>query len=411
MTSSSESERPSTRNHDRRLRAVLLVLLGVQVYGILFSIALSSVAFTLAVCVFLVVLYRRRGAALHRSGLEGYFLAYIASLLLMLVWSEYPWASLYHTRRVLLIALVYLLPAAFGERRQVRLFIVGLAVVAGVQSLGDIALSAFDARDRVGFFQHYMTSAGMKMMLLLFVVPFVFSREYSRNVRAIIAVSVTATLVALVMTQTRSSWLGMLAGLAVIGVIRHRSVLAGLAVVVILFFVLAPQRYQERVRHMFTVTSAEPATATIGSNTSRVRMWRTAWTMFLDRPVFGLGEGEMWTMYRWYVPDAPSDEGGHMHNSYIHALASAGAVGFAAFLALCFGVAWKEWTSYRRATDEFPRAVALGALAVFVGFAVNGLAEYNAGDHEILVLLWTSVGLVIAANRFGRPGPASGTEE
>ena len=50
-------------------------------------------------------------------------------------------------------------------------------------------------------------------------------------------------------------------------------------------------------------------------------------------------------------------------------------------------------------SKSFPGVLALACLAAFLGFLVNGFAEYNFGDHEILVLLWTTVGLAVTAGR------------
>jgi hypothetical protein len=44
-------------------------------------------------------------------------------------------------------------------------------------------------------------------------------------------------------------------------------------------------------------------------------------------------------------------------------------------------------------------SVTIGAFAAYVGFHVNGLFEWNFGDHEIAVLLWFTVGLALSAAR------------
>lgn len=44
-------------------------------------------------------------------------------------------------------------------------------------------------------------------------------------------------------------------------------------------------------------------------------------------------------------------------------------------------------------------SVSLGALGVFVGFLVAGLFEWNFGDHEIMTLVWATVGLSLASGR------------
>jgi len=51
-------------------------------------------------------------------------------------------------------------------------------------------------------------------------------------------------------------------------------------------------------------------------------------------------------------------------------------------------------------------AIALGCLAAFAGFQVNGLFEWNFGDHEIAVLFWFLTGLVLVTERL-RAGEAA----
>ncbi|MEE9186513.1 MAG: hypothetical protein V3U10_00595, partial [Bacteroidota bacterium] len=56
-----------------------------------------------------------------------------------------------------------------------------------------------------------------------------------------------------------------------------------------------------------------------------------------------------------------------------------------------------EFRIYRQIKDGWiPVSVSLGAFSVFVAFLVAGLFEWNFGDHEIMTLIWVSVGLSLA---------------
>jgi hypothetical protein len=66
-------------------------------------------------------------------------------------------------------------------------------------------------------------------------------------------------------------------------------------------------------------------------------------------------------------------------------------------LALFGAIGWWEWSVVSKEKGNEIGALALGALAAFTGFLVNGMAEYNFGDHEIVLLMWTTFGLVNAA--------------
>jgi O-antigen ligase len=368
----------------------------IQVISLFFSIAVSSISFFLAASLFvtLVVLDYRR--TLCRNGLEWYFIAWAAAVILMVVFARYPVQAVTSGRKIMLIAVVYFMPVAFPTEERITRFLVWMAAVAGILSLFEIIATYAASMERLGFFQHYMTSGGMKMLLLLLLTPLAVGRNMGPRPRAIALAAMFVMLFALVLTQTRSSWLGFVAGILVIGVLRYRVVLAALVIVCVAFALLAPGKLMERVQNLTTTTAASgEGTDTIKSNMTRVRMWKTGWRMFLDRPVTGVGDGNMYEMYRQYVPDAIKDEGGHLHNTYVHVLACYGIIGFLAMLALfgAFGV--REAIALRRGQRSFRGDLALGALAAFAGFLVNGLAEWNFGDHEIVVLLYMTVGLAV----------------
>lgn len=396
-------------------RRGLQVSLVVMTAGILFSIALSSIAFVLAGLCFAVLAAGEGRVVFRRSGLEYPMLAWAAAVLLMVAFALYPGSAATSAKRLLLLLLVFFIPAAFGDSRSLRMLLLVLAVVAGLQSLAGIVQHLWSGGERLGFFQHYMTGGGMRMLLLLLFLPLLFDRATPQRERAILATAAVLMLVALLFTMTRSSWLGFAAGALLIAVLRYRVLLPVLAGSVVLLFLLAPQQYRDRLGMMFTMQKSElrgeaHGEAVVQSNQARLRMWHTGWRMFLDHPVTGVGDGEMHRMYRTYVPDAIKDEGGHLHNTYIHVLATHGVVGAAALLFLFGAVGVRLWRGWRRHRADPAGAVMLGAIAAFAGFLVNGMAEYNFGDHEIVLLLWTTVGIALTAGAVGFRWSGSETE-
>ncbi|MCZ7556400.1 MAG: O-antigen ligase family protein [Bacteroidia bacterium] len=398
------------RSMDSAWRHLLFWAVLATTGGILFSMALSSIAFGVSVIIFLVMIIMAwrggHGASLLRpNGMEWYILAWIAAVLLMVVFARYPGSALGSAKRALLISLVYMLPAMFGSQADVRRFLLLLAGIAGLHSLLSIVLFVIGDAARLGIFQHYMTGGGIRMLLLLLLLPVALDRNTPRTQRIVTAIAMLFILFALVLTQTRSSWLAFGAGAVFLGVIRYRTLLLGLAVLALVFWFAAPAQYQNRITHMFTTDSklvegaAGDTEAVVGSNRSRLRMLETGWRMFLDHPITGVGDGEMHALYREYVPDAIKDEGGHLHNTYIHVLATHGVVGGVALLLLFFGLGRCFFRTYVRHRESMPGTIALGAMAAFIGFLVNGLAEYNVGDHEIVLMLWMIVGVTVAAAR------------
>ena len=370
-----------------------------QVVGLLFSIALSSIAFGAACFLFAALTIGDRPRMLRPVGLEWPLLIYVASVAIMVVFARYRWDALVNARHVLLLADIYFIPAAFPRSDDLRRFVVTLCVAAACWSCIEAAVYFVYQLDRLRFFQHYMTSAGIKMMVLLVTMPLIFSKEVSRGLRSLLSACSACTFATLVLTLTRSSWLGLIAGVVLIGLLTYRTIILVSLVVVALFVLFAQGMFRERILYMFTTENTPQHMRTVSSNSLRVRMWETGWIMFLDHPLVGVGEGRVRDIYREYVPDAFPDEGGHLHNNFIQILASRGIIGLAGFLCLLGGIGVYEWKAIRAHRNAIEGLFSLGALAAFTGFVVNGLAEYNFGDHEILVLLFTSVGIAIAANR------------
>jgi O-antigen ligase len=98
---------------------------------------------------------------------------------------------------------------------------------------------------------------------------------------------------------------------------------------------------------------------------------------------------------------------GHNHSNYLHIAAASGAIGLAAFLLLLVAIARALLRAVRSAVAPPARAVALGGLAAFTGFLVEGIFEWNFGDAEVVALLYALVGLALAAPDWEEPDRAS----
>ncbi|NUN09436.1 MAG: O-antigen ligase family protein [Ignavibacteriaceae bacterium] len=136
------------------------------------------------------------------------------------------------------------------------------------------------------------------------------------------------------------------------------------------------------------------------SNLSRLAFWTAGWKMFLDHPFFGVGDIDLRDLYTKYKRPYDKEIQGHMHNNFVHILATLGGVGLAAFLFLLFRtgmVLYKNAAVYK--PGSLSNSVAIAAFASFAAFLAAGLTEWNFGDHEIITMIWFVTGLSIASRR------------
>ena len=191
---------------------------------------------------------------------------------------------------------------------------------------------------------------------------------------------------ALVLSQTRNAWLGAVAGLATVAVVRAPRTLWLLAAAVVAVLLVRPATVMNRL--------------TLGDDSSRDRyyMWQAGIDMIEDKPVFGQGPGMILTVYpsyRW--PEAPNPRAPHLHDNALQIAAERGLpclVFWLWWVAAAMGDAWRE--ARREAAAGGP---ALATLGVLVAVLAAGLFEYNFGDSEVLMFVLLTASFPYALRR------------
>jgi putative inorganic carbon (HCO3(-)) transporter len=194
---------------------------------------------------------------------------------------------------------------------------------------------------------------------------------------------------ALVISQTRNAWVGAVAGLATIAIIRAPRLLWALAGVVAVLLVLRPAAVTSRL------------TVTDRSSIDRYYQWQAGVDMILDKPIFGQGPGMIlveYPRYRWR--DAPNPNTPHLHDNALQIAATRGLPGLAFFtwwIVVALATALAE---ARRARAESPFGwPAVAALGGLVAILTAGVFEYNLGDSEVLMLALLLISLPFARQR------------
>lgn len=133
------------------------------------------------------------------------------------------------------------------------------------------------------------------------------------------------------------------------------------------------------------------------SNVERMNLWRAGSVIIREHPFTGVGDIDMQKVYSKYRDYYDKITYGHFHNNYVHLLVALGIPGFLIAMFLIIKILSVHVKIYRALkTVEFASSYALGAMASFVGFLLSGLAEWNFGDHEIITMVWFTLGLNLA---------------
>jgi O-antigen ligase len=201
----------------------------------------------------------------------------------------------------------------------------------------------------------------------------------------------------LLLTLSRSSWLGLLAALATLLAIspRRGRLLACAAAGAAVLLLAMPERIEERVRYTFTPEGTDAVQVgrvhLDASSSARLHSWEEALAGFERHPVLGWGI----TGY------------GFLDAQYFRVLVEIGAVGALAFGALLFGCGRLFARAYRTAADPLHRALGLGLLAGFAGLLAHAVGTNTFLLIRIMEPFWMFTALAAASLEMRAAGAAA----
>ena len=254
----------------------------------------------------------------------------------------------------------------------------------GISVWGLIEFLFLDRRDlehRInGPSSHVMTFSGLLLPLSLLLL---FLWRHQRQWWQLVAGSVAT--MTLLLTFTRSVWLGWIfAAVAILLISRPRVIFYALPAV-ILFLTFMPLALFSRMISTFDVQQS--------SNFDRIRMLEAGVEMIRDYPLLGVGPANVKEIYSLYrKQDAPRPRPAHLHNNVVQLWAERGILGLASYLlllALFLRACGRAWNGPAHAWAE-------GGVAVALSLAVAGLFEFNFGDTEVFYILLNLFALVVA---------------
>lgn len=208
--------------------------------------------------------------------------------------------------------------------------------------------------------------------------------------RIALAVILAGCGVSLLLTYTRTGWLAVVVGVAVVGVLQTRWLLAVLLAGLVVLLVAVPS-----VSGRFADLSRDQHLSGTAGNSLvwRFEYWRDAVDLAKDRPLTGIG-----------LKMTESAEGRKPHNDFVRAFAETGFIGFCAYLCLIAAVLRTAWLAIRTAQRGHDRGIAVG----FAGCAVVlPLISFTSNVMSQGVILWYFFAFAAAAISVTRPSPAA----
>jgi O-antigen ligase len=369
------------------IAALALALLFSQI-----SVSFVQSFLGIALVAWIVLLVREK----RRFAFPAFFwplLVYSALSLVSSAFSRDPAMSFKDARKLLLYILIPVVFTAFTRREEIELLFAALLGSGFINAIYSIAYEIFKAYpgQRVkGFMGHYMTQAGLLVLFGALAQGFVL---FGRGAKRLVwSAGLVLASIALVLTLTRSGWIGLAVALCVALFLWKPKTLLTVPILAALFFFLSPRPVKDRVLSMFTARDS--------SNQARVEYVRAGIKIVGDYPLFGTGPDTVNIVFQnpKYGLDELARQNVHLHNNILQIAAERGIAALLAWLAF-LAAAFVSLARLMKKKDVRLTPLAAGALAALAAFTAAGFFEYNFGDSEVSTLLLFLITLPFALER------------
>jgi len=228
---------------------------------------------------------------------------------------------------------------------------------------------------------------GGTLMLALAVMVVQWASPKPVLPRSVLLVLALPTAAGVLLSLSRASWLGLAAGLVLIGAVRYRRILVlGALVGLVLLATAVGQEFVARFISGFS--TADRATA------FRVGEYANALTLLQRYPLLGIGFG--------VSPDIDVTAG--VSSVYLLVAEQTGLLGLCAFMAALATTWWIGFRHITRMADAQLQGIRAAFLAALSGALVAGLLDHyfaNQAFPHAVALFWLYAAGLVAASALG----------
>jgi O-antigen ligase len=206
---------------------------------------------------------------------------------------------------------------------------------------------------------------------------------------------VAITLMATMYTFSRASYIAVVLGIFILGVLKDRKLILVVVALFLTWQAILPVAVTERIT--MTQNSSGQLEA---SAEERVKLWEAAKQTMLSSPIFGMG-------YATYQLGMHVDELKDTHNWYVKVLVETGILGLVIVLIMLQQALALAYRLFRQAKDPLYQGLGLGLfLTLCASIILNAFGD--RWDYpEIIGLLWVLAGAAVRATQLAKVEPSS----
>lgn len=370
---------------------IFLILLSISSF---ISIAAGNILLgILTLCFFIKTYQKKTNIDLD---CKRYFIAISLFVIAMLISALFSgdiiyglkrWADMWIWRFMPFVAVIVLLNNYIDAKK------VMLAGFAGITAASVYAVyQGLSGMSRANaFYGHPMTLGGWLCIFLPLLLIEFFERKLLGKYYWMAGIAFCICSAGLVFNATRGAWLAVTVVCAVLLLYYMFKSKRNLAISII-FIALISTVLLNNPKFMHRLDTIDDFNK-YQSNTERILIWQSAWNMFKDHPVLGVGLGQYTENYqqKYISPYAKEPNLTHAHNNFMQMLAENGIVGFAGFLIMFGYIIFKNLIAWFKGRNVY----ALMIVSTTVCLLLQGFTEYNVGNSAVIKMYWLVLGLLV----------------
>ncbi len=357
------------------------------------SISLSQIFLSLSLIFWIVILIREK----QKFTFPSFFwplLVYAALSLVSSFLSVNPDVSLKDSKELLLFLIIPIVYTGLSEKKILKKANLALLASAYLSSLyylfNFISRARWPYERTTGFIGQLMTQAGLLLLFSCMALSMLLFLR--KRIRYLWGLVLLLSLAMLVLTQTRSAWLGFIIAASLILFLYKPKALIIVPFAVGYLYLVSPMPLQYRARSIFS--SEYP------SNKYRIEWAKAGIKIIGDFPLFGTGPDTVDMVFQnpKYGLSEEAKKNVHLHNNIIQIAAERGIPTLLAWLTF---MVWVFCSLLKLLKNKDPTLYpfTVAALAALLALFTAGLFEYNFADSEITALFLYMITIPFALAR------------
>ncbi len=270
----------------------------------------------------------------------------------------------------------------------------------------------------VPFYNDHTSYAAAIAFFIPVMIAFVSEKNHSNFKRILYSIVLVLISVAIVMSYTRASWVGLLAAfacwLALVVRMKTALVYAGFVGLFLFLLLFRTQLYMELSKNdKKSSSNMQEHVESIGnvsndaSNIERLNRWSSALRMFVEKPLFGFGPGTFMFQYAPYQKHSELSEistnfgeVGGSHSEYLGPLAEEGLPGSLFMILIITFTIITASNIYKREAAGLVRGLTKALLLGLVTYYVHGVLNFFLDTDKASVLFWGFTAALVAIDIF-----------